>query len=82
MPEVPDFELDLTNLDGYPVALGHGTYDPVIPIHWGEQARDRLVEAGAAVTWRESPMPHAVDPDYLGELAGWIARVLDEPAAA
>ncbi len=82
MPEVPDFELDLTNLGGYPVALGHGTYDPVIPVDWGEQARDRLVEAGAAVTWRESPMPHAVDPDYLGELAGWIAGVLDEPAAA
>jgi phospholipase/carboxylesterase len=76
MPEVPDFELDLDDLDGYPVALGHGAYDPVIGVEWGHQARDRLVEAGADVTWRESPMPHSVDPDYLSELAGWVARLL------
>lgn len=76
MPEVPDFELDLGGLEGYPVALGHGTYDPVIGVEWGHQARDRLTEAGADVTWRESPMPHSVDPDYLSELAGWIERLL------
>jgi hypothetical protein len=34
------------------------------------------------VTWRESPMPHAVDPDYLQELAGWLRRVLPDRAAA
>jgi phospholipase/carboxylesterase len=82
MPEVPGFELDLAGLYGYPVALGHGTYDPIIPVEWGRQARDRLLAAGADVTWRESPMPHAVDPDYLAELAGWVSRVLGEPAAA
>jgi phospholipase/carboxylesterase len=79
MPEVPGFELDLSGLDGYPVALGHGTYDPIIPVDWGRQARERLEQAGADVTWRESTMPHAVDPDYLRELAGWVARVLLEP---
>jgi phospholipase/carboxylesterase len=76
MPEVPGFELDLEGLDGYPVALGHGSYDPVIGVEWGHAARDRLTEAGADVTWRESPMPHSVDPDYLDELAGWLTRVL------
>ena len=75
MPEVPDFELDLSDLDGFPAALGHGAYDPVIGPEWGRQARQRLEEAGADVTWRESPMPHAVDPDYLRELAGWLERV-------
>jgi phospholipase/carboxylesterase len=82
MPEVPDFELDLADLEGYPVARGHGTYDPVIGVEWGRQAHERLVAAGADVTWRESPMPHAVDPDYLGELAGWIGRLLDGGAPA
>ena len=76
MPEVPDFELDLSGLDGYPVALGHGTHDPVIGVEWGQLARDRLTEAGAEVAWRESPMPHSVDPDYLRELAGWVERLL------
>jgi phospholipase/carboxylesterase len=78
MPEVPGFELDLNGLEGYPVALGHGSYDPVIPVEWGHRARDRLLEAGAAVAWRESPMPHSVDPDYLGELAGWVVGLLGE----
>ena len=76
MPEVPDFELDMSGLDGYPVALGHGTYDPIIGVEWGHQARERFTDAGADVTWRESPMPHSVDPDYLGELAGWLERLL------
>ncbi|HKP91031.1 MAG TPA: hypothetical protein VJT75_13775 [Thermoleophilaceae bacterium] len=78
MPEVPGFELDLSGLDGYPVALGHGTHDPVIGVEWGRLARERLVDAGADVTWRESPMPHAVDPEYLGELAGWLRRVVPD----
>jgi phospholipase/carboxylesterase len=78
MPEVPDFSLDLTGLDGYPVALGHGTQDPVIGVEWGREARQRLDEAGADVTWRESPMPHSVDPAYLTELAAWLTRVLPD----
>jgi phospholipase/carboxylesterase len=78
MPEVPDFDLDLSGLDGYPVALGHGTHDPVIGVQWGREARQRLAEAGADVTWRESPMGHSVDPDYLHELAGWLTRVLPD----
>jgi len=76
VPEVPDFELALSDLEGYPVALGHGTYDPVIGVEWGRRAREMLEQAGADVTWRESPMPHAVDPDYLRELAGWVAALL------
>ena len=76
MPEVPGFELDLSDLDGYPAALGHGAFDPVIGVEWGQAARDRLTEAGADVTWRESPMPHSVDPEYLNELAGWVAERL------
>jgi phospholipase/carboxylesterase len=79
MPEVDGFELDLGGLEGHPVALGHGTHDPIIGVEWGRSARERLEEAGADVTWRESPMPHAVDPDYLHELAGWVREVLDGP---
>jgi phospholipase/carboxylesterase len=76
MPRVEGFELDLDGLDGYPVALGHGTQDPIIGVEWGREARDRLEEAGAAVLYRETPMGHSVDPRYLAELAGWIRDVL------
>jgi phospholipase/carboxylesterase len=61
---------------GLPVAIGHGTHDPIIPVEFGREARERLERAGADVTYRESPMPHTIDPAYLDELRGWVsARV-------
>jgi phospholipase/carboxylesterase len=78
IPQVEGFELG--DVTGLPVAIGHGIYDPVISVDFGRDARDRLISAGADVTYRESPMPHAIDPVFLAELRGWVsARV---PAAA
>jgi phospholipase/carboxylesterase len=71
MPTVPGFELDLEP-PLPPVAIGHGIYDDVIPVEWGRSARDRLVQAGADVLYRESPMGHSVDPAFLGEIARWL----------
>jgi len=76
MPAVPGFELDLAQ-PLPPVAIGHGTYDPVISVEWGRRAQAALEEAGAAVLYREYPLPHAVDPGFLGELRGWLASVYD-----
>lgn len=76
IPIVDGFEFDLSGLDGYPVAIGHGIYDPVIEVGFGRSAKERLEEAGAEVTYRESPMPHTIDPTYLPELRGWLKRVL------
>jgi phospholipase/carboxylesterase len=76
IPEVDGFELDLSDLEGYPVAIGHGTHDPIIGVEFGRAAKERLEAAGADVTYRESPMPHSVDPEYLQELAGWLRRVV------
>lgn len=76
MPRVDGFELDLSDRRGFPVALGHGTHDPVIGVEWGHEARDRLEAARAAVTWRESPMQHSVDPAFVDELRGWLAERL------
>jgi phospholipase/carboxylesterase len=76
LPEVDGFELDLDGRRGLPVAIGHGEYDPIIGVEWGRRARERLEAAGLAVTYRESPMPHAIDPDFVGELGGWLAAAL------
>ena len=78
IPHVPDFSLDLDGLDGYPVAIGHGEYDPIIGVEWGREAREVLEQAGADVTYRESPMAHSVDPRYLAELAAWVEQVLPD----
>jgi phospholipase/carboxylesterase len=78
IPRVEGWEMG--DVTGLPVAIGHGTYDPVISVDFGREARDRLTSAGADVTYRESPMPHTIDPAFLAELRGWVrARV---PAAA
>ena len=80
MPTVEGFELDLGS--GLPpVAIGHGTYDPVISVEWGRHAKQTLETAGAAVLYRESPLPHAIDPRFLAELRPWLAEALAVAAA-
>jgi phospholipase/carboxylesterase len=75
MPTVPGFELDLEP-PLPPAAIGHGTFDPVISVEWGRRAKETLEAAGADVLYREYPLPHAVDPGFLRELAPWIALQL------
>ena len=75
IPTVEGFELDLEGALP-PVAIGHGSFDPVIGVEWGRRARTTLEAAGAPVLYRESPLPHALDPRFVGELAAWISDAL------
>ncbi len=75
MPTVPGFELDLEPVLP-PVAIGHGSLDPVISVEWSRRAKQALEAAGAEVLYREYPLPHAIDPRFLAELAPWIASAL------
>jgi len=79
MPTVPGFELDLEP-PLPPVAIGHGTFDNVISVEWGRRARQTLEAAGADLVYREYPLPHAVDPRFLVELAPWLSTALVAPA--
>jgi len=81
LPTVEGFELDLSRAKGLPVAIGHGTHDPVISVEFGRDARDRLTAAGADVTYRESPMPHTIDPQFLRELQEtWLPETISAAA--
>ena len=71
IPTVEGFELDLSP-PLPPVAIGHGTYDPVISVDWSRRAKEQLERAGADVLYREYPLPHAIDPGYLSELSTWL----------
>jgi phospholipase/carboxylesterase len=55
-----------------PVAVGHGTYDEVIPVEFAHMTRDRLLAAGAGVLYRESPMGHAIDPGFVRDLRPFV----------
>lgn len=75
VPTVDGFSLDLS--PPLPrAAIGHGIYDDVIPVEWGRRARSLLEKAGADVVYRESPLPHAVDPRFQPELRPWLAETL------
>lgn len=59
-----------------PILMAHGTHDPLIPIARGRGSRDRLVELGYRVTWREYPMPHSVCAEEITDVAAWLREVL------
>jgi phospholipase/carboxylesterase len=81
IPTVDGFEVDLSP-PLPPVAIGHGTFDPVISVEWGRKAKELLEGAGADVLYRESPMPHSVDPAFIAKLQSWLSDVLDARASA
>lgn len=82
VPVVDGFTLDLDSRRGLPVAIAHGTQDPVIPVSFGRDARDHLGAAGLDVSYRESPIGHGVDPQGIDELRAWLHRTLPARAAA
>ena len=80
VPVVDGWSADLEPRRGLPVAITHGTRDPVIGVEFGRDARQILTGAGLDVTYRETPMSHTIDPEYIPELREWLeARI---PVAA
>jgi phospholipase/carboxylesterase len=69
VPTVPGLELDFDSAP--PVAIGHGTLDPLIPVEWGRRAHALLPDA----LYREYPLPHAIDPGFLGEVSTWLQSI-------
>ena len=59
-----------------PILQAHGSYDPMVRPQYGKMSRDALVGAGYDVEWREYPMEHAVCPEEIADVGGWLRRVL------
>jgi phospholipase/carboxylesterase len=76
IPTVEGFELELERARGLPVAIAHGSADEVISVEFGRDARDRLEAAGADVLYRESPVPHTIDPAIIPDLREWLAKMV------
>jgi phospholipase/carboxylesterase len=82
IPTVEGFELDLIRSDDVRVAIGHGTQDPVISVNFARDARERLERAGFDVLYRETPMFHSIDPDFVHILQTWVTDTLNETSHA
>jgi phospholipase/carboxylesterase len=76
IPTVEGFDLELERARGLPVAIAHGTADPVISVEFGRDARRRLETAGAALTYEESPVPHTIDPAIVPDLRRWLGTAV------
>ena len=72
IPAVPGFELQVDGLAGLPVAITHGSQDPLIDVERGQDARDRAVAGGADVVYRETEVPHIIDPRVVPGLVNWL----------
>ena len=59
-----------------PIFMAHGTQDPVVPIALAELAKGELESQGYAVDWRSYSMPHAVCPQQINDISGWLLKVL------
>ena len=76
IPRVEGFELDLARRRGLPVAVTHGSLDPVIPVDFGREAKEMLENAGLAVTYTESAMAHTIDPRVVPDLQRWLSETI------
>jgi phospholipase/carboxylesterase len=74
VPSVPGSEPVLEGLRGFPVAISHGAQDPVIPVDFGRDARRRANAGGADVLYRETEVPHIVDPRIVPGLVDWVSK--------
>ncbi|MEP6607502.1 MAG: alpha/beta fold hydrolase [Burkholderiaceae bacterium] len=58
------------------VFMGHGSYDPIVPLARGIASRDALQSAGYAVEWHQYPMPHSVNEQEIRDITAFLKRVI------
>jgi phospholipase/carboxylesterase len=64
-----------------PIFMAHGTEDQVIPVQLADVSRRTLQTRGYEVDWHTYPMPHAVAPEELEDIAEFILRVFGDGEA-
>ncbi len=64
----------LSRVKGLPVFQSHAPNDFMLPFAWAEATRDRLVKAGADMTWIEHASGHTIPLDSMERLSTWLSR--------
>ena len=82
LPDTEGLRYDFTSGSVPPVLLQHGTYDPLIDVHFSRAAAEALAAYGVPVVFREYPMEHQVTLESMADAAAWLDAVLqgDRPA--
>ncbi len=58
------------------IFMAHGTADPVVPLPFGEAARDQLTAMGCDVEWHTYQIQHGLCAQEVGDLRAWLLGVL------
>jgi len=74
-----DYVVKRLNEDNYcPVFFGHGTTDPVVPMHWGEKSADLLKSKGMEVDFKKyRGLQHSSHPDEFGDIKLFLDKQLN-----
>ena len=75
LPELTDVEAHPANKN-IPIFMGHGTFDPVVPLDLAKKSRAHLAELGYHIDWHTYPMEHSLSPPQIGDIAGWLAGII------
>ena len=68
-------ELSAINSD-IPIMMCHGTHDPVVPYHLGDDSRFFMERAGLNIDWYSYPMQHSVCADEINDISLWLQKIL------
>jgi phospholipase/carboxylesterase len=58
---------------GIPIFMGHGTYDPIVPLPLAEATVGILRACGYAPVWRTYPMPHSVSAEEISDIGRFLS---------
>lgn len=65
-------------VDAFPIFMGHGTQDTVVPHGLGAASRKVLEARGYEVEWHSYPMPHSVSWEEIMDIRTWLLRRLGD----
>lgn len=72
LPERPeDLEFPLP-----PVLMGHGRYDPAVPLELAQKARDQLLRLNAPLHYHEFDMGHEISLELLNLMQTFMGEVV------
>lgn len=59
-----------------PIFMAHGRNDTVVPFVLGISSREKLLQRGYRVDWREYAMPHSVCQEEVGDIEAWLRAAI------
>lgn len=60
------------------IFMAHGLSDPMLPMQLGVASRDLMESLGYSVAWFEYPMPHAICPQEITDIACWLTDCFND----